>query len=240
LRAARDAASAEHAEAARRLEAAQRKAVGLRERGAGPSLDAARRAEDAARIRRGEVAALATIAAAARERAAARGVIADELAVVDAAVGADRAAIAVATAARDAARGAVAELDHSVATLRTIAGYGHARTELIDGEPCPLCGARTDAGAAQCAACGLWLRETRSAKPCPRCDRAVSGGKCECGAILTLARLMDYVEPSVRFVCRRCKQPYAVFQAKCPDCGGGLLSADRLKAYGEITGASAE
>jgi exonuclease SbcC len=141
LRAARDAASAEHAEAARRLEAAQRKAVGLRERGAGPSLDAARRAEDAARIRRGEVAALATIAAAARERVAARGVIADELAVVDAAVGADRAAIAVATAARDAARGAVAELDHSVATLRTIAGYGHARTELIDGEPCPLCGA---------------------------------------------------------------------------------------------------
>jgi len=59
----------------------------------------------------------------------------------------------------------------------------------------------------------------------------VSGDKCECGAIMTLPKLLEYVEPSVKFVCSRCKAPYAVFQTKCPDCGGGLLSADRLKAF---------
>jgi hypothetical protein len=48
---------------------------------------------------------------------------------------------------------------------------------------------------------------------------------------MTLPKLLHYVEPSVRFVCARCKAPYSKFQDKCPDCGGGLLSADRLKAF---------
>ena len=101
----------------------------------------------------------------------------------------------------------------------------------IKPETCPLCGAENPGGAVKCAGCGIIFRETRSAQACPRCEREVRGGKCECGAILTLRKLLEYVEPSVRFVCGRCKQPYAVFQPKCPDCGGGLLSADRLKAY---------
>jgi len=59
----------------------------------------------------------------------------------------------------------------------------------------------------------------------------VTGDKCECGAILTLPKLLQYVEPSVRFVCSRCKAPYSKVQEKCPDCGAGLISADRLKAF---------
>ena len=101
------------------------------------------------------------------------------------------------------------------------------------GEPqeCPLCGAECPDEAARCGGCGIWFHGFRTPQPCPRCDRKVSGEKCECGAILTLPKLLRYVEPSVRFVCSRCKAPYAVFQAKCPDCGGGLISADRLKAF---------
>jgi predicted amidophosphoribosyltransferase len=101
-------------------------------------------------------------------------------------------------------------------------------------EPCPLCGFVVAAGAPRCAGCGLWLVEPRAPQPCPRCDRAVRGGKCECGAILTLAALTRYLDSSVRCVCARCKQPYAVSREKCPECGGALLSADRLKAYSEI------
>jgi predicted amidophosphoribosyltransferase len=101
------------------------------------------------------------------------------------------------------------------------------------GEPliCPLCGAEGPAHAERCAGCGLWFGEPHGAHACPRCDREVRGGKCECGAILTLPKLLEYVEPAVRFVCSKCKAPYAVSQPKCPDCGGGLLSAERIKAF---------
>ncbi|MFI5360338.1 MAG: zinc ribbon domain-containing protein [Elusimicrobiota bacterium] len=101
------------------------------------------------------------------------------------------------------------------------------------GEPqeCPLCGAECPDEAKSCGGCGIWFHGFRTPQPCPRCDRLVSSDKCECGAIMTLPKLLEYVEPSVKFVCSRCKAPYAVFQTKCPDCGGGLLSADRLKAF---------
>jgi predicted amidophosphoribosyltransferase len=98
-------------------------------------------------------------------------------------------------------------------------------------EPCPLCGLETPASAPRCTGCGLWFQALRKPQPCPRCERPVSGGKCECGAILTLPALLDYIEPSVKFVCSGCKQPYAVSQGKCPDCGAGMISADRIKAF---------
>jgi predicted amidophosphoribosyltransferase len=100
-----------------------------------------------------------------------------------------------------------------------------------DLQPCPLCGAECPDEAKHCGGCGIWFHSARAPRPCPRCERPVSGDKCECGAILTLPKLLQYIEPAVRFVCARCKAPYAVFQAKCPDCGGGLLSADRIKAF---------
>jgi predicted amidophosphoribosyltransferase len=98
-------------------------------------------------------------------------------------------------------------------------------------EPCPLCGAAAPLSAPRCTGCGLWFQALRKPQPCPRCERLVAGGKCECGAILTLPALLEYIEPTVKFVCSGCKQPYAVLQSKCPDCGGGLISADRIKAF---------
>lgn len=123
--------------------------------------------------------------------------------------------------------------------LRPMESAGAETPILSDAEDalaCPLCGAENRVGDGQCSGCGLWLRESRSPQPCPRCERPVRGGKCECGAILTLAKLLQYVESSVRFVCSRCKQPYAVSQPKCPDCGGGFVSAERLKAYAKDAG----
>jgi ribosomal protein L40E len=98
--------------------------------------------------------------------------------------------------------------------------------------PCPLCGAPSPEDAEKCGGCGLWFDRLRSPQPCPRCERGVKGdGQCECGAILTLPKLLDYIEPAVRWVCVRCRAPYAVAQPKCPDCGGGLISAERIKAF---------
>ncbi|HEX4047188.1 MAG TPA: zinc ribbon domain-containing protein [Elusimicrobiota bacterium] len=98
-------------------------------------------------------------------------------------------------------------------------------------QACPLCGAECPDEAKKCGGCGIWFHGFRTPQPCPRCERMTSGDKCECGAIMTLPRLLKYVEPAVRFICSRCKAPYAVSQPKCPDCGGGLLSADRIKAF---------
>ena len=101
------------------------------------------------------------------------------------------------------------------------------------GEPqaCPLCGAECPDEAKRCGGCGIWFHGSRTPQPCPRCERLASGEKCACGAIMTLPKLLQYIEPSVRFVCSRCKAPYAASREKCPDCGGGLLSADRIKAF---------
>lgn len=98
--------------------------------------------------------------------------------------------------------------------------------------PCPLCGAENPESAEQCASCSLWFHTLRTPQPCPRCERPVAGdGRCSCGALLTLPKLLEFVERSVRWVCLRCKAPYAQPQPKCPDCGGALTSADRIKAF---------
>jgi predicted amidophosphoribosyltransferase len=97
--------------------------------------------------------------------------------------------------------------------------------------PCPLCGTECADSAPRCVGCGIWFHSLRKPQPCPRCERTVTEDKCECGAILTLPQLLQYIEPSVRFVCTTCKAPYTVAQGKCPDCGGGLVSADRIKAF---------
>lgn len=97
--------------------------------------------------------------------------------------------------------------------------------------PCPLCGTECSDTAPRCVGCGLWFASLSRPQPCPRCERTSDQDKCECGAILTLPQLLQYIEPSVRFVCTTCRAPYTVAQAKCPDCGGGLVSADRIKAF---------
>jgi len=101
--------------------------------------------------------------------------------------------------------------------------------------PCPLCGAETRDDASRCASCGIWYDAPRAPQPCPRCGQPAGPDDCACGAILSLDKLLEFVGPSVRFVCVRCKAPYARLPdgalAKCPDCGGGLTTADRLKAF---------
>jgi predicted amidophosphoribosyltransferase len=102
--------------------------------------------------------------------------------------------------------------------------------------PCPLCGVENAADSPRCTGCGIYFGRLRKPVPCPRCERPVAGdGACECGAILTLPKLLEFIEPTVRFVCSRCRAPYAVAQPKCPDCGGGLISAERIKAFAELT-----
>jgi len=108
------------------------------------------------------------------------------------------------------------------------AGAGAGGEEL---EPCPVCAAECGPNAPRCPGCGIWFSRPRSAQPCPRCERETDADACECGAILTLPKLLKYVEPRVRAICSRCKAPYAVAHEKCPDCGAGMISADRLKAF---------
>ncbi len=101
--------------------------------------------------------------------------------------------------------------------------------------PCPLCGEPTRDDAPTCAACGLWFDTPRQPVPCPRCGQPAGPDDCACGAILTLDKLLQFVEPGVKFVCRKCRSPYGRLpdagSAKCPTCGGAVLSAERLKDY---------
>jgi exonuclease SbcC len=140
LVARRTTAANDHQAASARLVEAQADAAGFEKR-RGLTLDAARRAEDEARARLTEVEKLLAIAHEARASFATR-------------VDLDRQSQELAdTATRDAAERAAAERDRDEAAtlraertrmvdeLRKAAGYEHARAELVDGDPCPLCGA---------------------------------------------------------------------------------------------------
>ena len=119
-------------------------------------------------------------------------------------------------------------LGSAPASSREPSGGGAETDEL---QPCPLCGAECAEDAPRCPGCGIWFHRLRAPQPCPRCEREADGDACECGAILTLPKLIQYLEPRVRSSCSRCKAPYAVAHAKCPDCGAGMIGADRLKAF---------
>ncbi|TBR21907.1 hypothetical protein EPO15_09090 [bacterium] len=125
------------------------------------------------------------------------------------------------------------------------AGEGAAAPEKAPGAPpapapaapeapgekaaCPVCGEGNAAGAPLCAGCGIGFGKSRGARTCPKCEAEASGDQCGCGAILTLAKLLDYVSPSVRVVCSVCKQPFTVDRGECSDCGGETLPADGLR-----------
>lgn len=98
-----------------------------------------------------------------------------------------------------------------------------------DGEKsaCPVCGAGNGARAGRCAGCGLCFGAAQGA--CPRCEAEAEGDKCECGAVLTLSRLLGYVDGSVKVVCSTCKQIYTIDRAACSDCGGQTRPADALR-----------
>lgn len=99
------------------------------------------------------------------------------------------------------------------------------------GHACPVCGAAADAGQARCPECAVWFSARHAPGPCPRCGETADGGRCECGALLTVPEIAAALEPSVRFLCAACKQPYVTRPEKCPDCGGErILDAGRLRA----------
>ncbi|HMG54623.1 MAG TPA: AAA family ATPase, partial [Kofleriaceae bacterium] len=126
--------------AAHRHDEAKRKAAGYAQK-RGLTLDAARRLEDEARTRLAAVDQLAGIAAAARDAVAARDELDRQLGALAAAASGDaerRAELGVAQQLAQAVRG---ERARAVDDLRRAAGHAHARAELVEGEPCPLCGA---------------------------------------------------------------------------------------------------
>ena len=130
----------EVAEATHKHEDAKRKAASYSQK-RGLTLDAARRLEDSARIRLGEVDQLVAIAAAARVAIHTRDEIDRQLAELAAAAAGDARQRTTLGEAQRLASALRAEQARVVEELRRAAGYAHARAELVEGEPCPLCGA---------------------------------------------------------------------------------------------------
>ncbi len=107
----------------------------------GLSFEAARRQEDEARARCVEVDKLLAIAAQAHDAAVARGELDRQLGELAAANAEDSAQRHIAESAKATAAAVRSERERIVAELRRVAGYEHARAELVEGDPCPLCGA---------------------------------------------------------------------------------------------------
>jgi len=140
LAAQRASAATEHQQANARLLEAQRDAAAYQLR-RGLSLDAARRAEDEARQRCGEFEKLVALTSEARSAAVAQAELERQRVELDVAARADSEQRRAADAERDTAATLRAERARVVDELRKAAGYEHARAELVDGDPCPLCGA---------------------------------------------------------------------------------------------------
>jgi predicted amidophosphoribosyltransferase len=98
-------------------------------------------------------------------------------------------------------------------------------------EPCPVCATKNAEDADLCAGCGLAFEALNKDISCPRCALPCSGDTCACGAILTLPKLIEFLEPSVQQICPRCKQLFTGKATECAVCGADLLPAERLKAY---------
>jgi DNA repair protein SbcC/Rad50 len=140
LVAQRVAAVAAQQAAVARLNEAQAEASSYQQK-KGLSLDAARRAEDAARLHCVEIEKLVAIAGEARSAATACSEFDRQLGELTLAAAADTAQRSEAEGARDRAATLRAERTRMLDELRKAAGYTHARAELVDGDPCPLCGA---------------------------------------------------------------------------------------------------
>lgn len=97
--------------------------------------------------------------------------------------------------------------------------------------PCPVCGVEYQGNAQRCPGCGIWFAALHAPGLCPACGAEAKGAKCACGAILTVPALLDLMEPAVRFLCSKCKQPYAAPRDSCADCGGKLTSASRIRDF---------
>ncbi|MBI5595599.1 MAG: zinc ribbon domain-containing protein [Elusimicrobia bacterium] len=102
-----------------------------------------------------------------------------------------------------------------------------------DGEksPCPVCGTGNVETALQCGGCRIAFDKPRLPLACPKCEAETMDEKCACGAILTLPRLLGYVDASVKVVCSVCKQLFTVARDSCSDCGGETRPVDGLREH---------
>ena len=105
-----------------------------------------------------------------------------------------------------------------------------AEPEPGEKTPCPVCGVGNGPAASECAGCRIGFKASREPRTCPKCSAETDEDKCDCGAVLTLAKLLEYVDASVRVVCSVCKQPFTVDRPECSDCGARTLPAAALKA----------
>lgn len=101
----------------------------------------------------------------------------------------------------------------------------------VETEPCPVCDTENAVDAPQCSGCRIAFQRLRRVIPCPKCGEETSDDVCSCGAVMTLPKLLSYVDKSVRMVCTACKTLITAQRDACPDCGGKLRSADALKDY---------
>jgi len=133
-------ATQEHQQALAKLTEAQTEAAAFQQK-RGLSPDAARRAEDDARRHVTEIEKLVAIAADARGAAAARADVERQLGELETMATADAVQRTTIELDRDRAVTLRNERSRMLDELRKAAGHAHARTELVDGDPCPLCGA---------------------------------------------------------------------------------------------------
>lgn len=98
------------------------------------------RAEDAARQRWEDISQLSAIVAAAQRAAAEHAELVSRQSELERAGARDRQRRAEILRDRDIAIAVRDERTRAVSELRKVAGYAHARTELVRHEPCPLCG----------------------------------------------------------------------------------------------------
>lgn len=120
---------------------------------------------------------------------------------------------------------------HAEGASEAALSHDEPAAEAGEEVPCPVCGKGNAAGALDCGGCLIGLKPSRGRRTCPKCSAETSEDKCDCGAVLTLAKLLSYVDPSVKVVCSVCKQPFTLDRRECSDCGAETLSADALKAY---------
>ncbi|MFA6316871.1 MAG: zinc ribbon domain-containing protein [Elusimicrobiota bacterium] len=97
--------------------------------------------------------------------------------------------------------------------------------------PCPVCETPNRGSAEACTTCGLVFGRITHPVTCPRCQAACGDDKCDCGAVLTLSKLLEYVDPSIKVVCPSCKGLFSKKMDVCPDCGAALRSAESLRSF---------
>lgn len=106
-----------------------------------PSLESASRQEDAARQVVAKAAQLGQALAASRAAAEAAGALSASRTSCQEAIVAAEAALAELSAAQVLDGAALTEAEAALVRVTAAANLAHARAHLVDGEPCPLCGA---------------------------------------------------------------------------------------------------